>query len=266
MKPQPSSHEQEHLAVQELLSWHAAGTLAPDERARVARHLETCAACRGDLAFERSLIAAEPAPPPGLDADAALARLLPRLQPGLPPRLEEEAGARHAMPGATAIPSAGPAQAAPRSEPGAVAADRARAAPRRSATLLERLRTACEAFTGGGWRNWALAGQFAVIAGLAALLLPGGPETQAPAYRALGSATDGGVETADVAVMFRPDARFDQVQPLLQASGARIVDGPTVTGAYLLNVDPAQAPRLLAALRAHPAVQLAEPLGAKARP
>jgi hypothetical protein len=43
---------------------------------------------------------------------------------------------------------------------------------------------------------------------------------------------------------------------LLQAQGARVVAGPTETGAWLLRVDA----RGLAALRAAPIVQLAEPL------
>lgn len=201
--------------MQELLPWHVAGTLPAAEQARVAQHLESCAACRADVARERRLMAAEPPLPAGLDAEAALARLMPQLN--------------------------GAAQEAP---------------PRRDV----RRRIAGWLDT-GGWRNWALAAQFAIIAGLGVSLWQAGGMGRAPAYRALGS----GVAAApEVVVMFRPDARFDHVQQVLQASGARIVDGPTVTGAYLVSVEMAHQPQLLAALRADPAVRLAEPLGAGA--
>jgi hypothetical protein len=52
----------------------------------------------------------------------------------------------------------------------------------------------------------------------------------------------------------------------LQGSGARIVDGPTVTGAYLLTVPPAQAAPALQRLRAAPAVEMAESLAAAGAP
>jgi hypothetical protein len=250
MKPQPSPHEQEHLAVQELLPWHVAGTLSAGEQAMVAQHLASCAACRADVALERHVLAAErePAPPlpAGLDPEAALARLMPRL--------DEVPGAAHAAPAAPAVAATNAAHAAP-----------ARGAPATAsgaASLLRLLQRAAGAFNGGGWRNWALAAQLAVIVGLGALLAPPGDGPD-PAYRALGSGT---AATPDMVVMFQPDARLDHVQLLLQASGARIVDGPTVTGAYLIDVDAARMPQLLAALRADPGVRLAEPLGAGVRP
>nr|WP_155442154.1 zf-HC2 domain-containing protein [Pseudoduganella ginsengisoli] len=199
----------EHLAVQELLPWHVAGTLPATEQARVAQHLDSCAACRADVARERRLMSAEPPLPAGLDAEAALARLMPQLN------------------GAAQPPRHG---------------------------VLHRI---AAYFDAGGWRNWALAAQFAIIAGLGVTLWQAIGSNE-PSYRALGS---GKAAAPDVVVMFQPDARFDQVQRVLQASGARIVDGPTVAGAYLIGVDAAHQPQLLAALRADPAVRLAEPLG-----
>lgn len=225
MKPQPTPIEQEHLAVQQVLPWHVAGTLSAGEQAMVARHLETCAACRADVALEQRLMLSEPALPDGLDAEAALARLMPRL----------DAVAQEAGPAARSV------------------------APR--GVLRHIADTLSGVLGGGGWRNWALAGQFAVILGLGVLLLPGGAPD--PAYRALGSGT---AAAPDVVVMFQPDVRLDHVQRVLQASGARIVDGPTVTGAYLIDVAPERAQQLLAALRADPAVRLAEPMGAGAAP
>jgi anti-sigma factor RsiW len=106
----------------------------------------------------------------------------------------------------------------------------------------------------GGWQGWALAGQFAAICVLAVLALP---RTEAPAYQALGS---GQAVAPDVLVVFKPEARVQDVQRILQAEGAHIVGGPTVTGAYMLDVEAPRQARLLAALRADPSVELAESL------
>jgi len=104
----------------------------------------------------------------------------------------------------------------------------------------------------GGWQFAALAAQFAVIAFLA------WPRAEAPAaYQALGNGLAG---TPDLLVVFKPQATVQDVQRLLQSGGAHIVGGPTVTGAYMLDVEPARQAALLAALRADPAVDLAESL------
>lgn len=134
----------------------------------------------------------------------------------------------------------------------------ARLEPRPSApSPLARLRAS---FALGGWRNWALAAQCAVIAGLAFAWMQPPPDS---AYRALGS---GDAATPELVVVFQPGAQLAEVQRLLLDTGGRIVDGPTVTGAYLVDVDEARVGRALTALRADPAVRLAEPLGAGTRP
>jgi hypothetical protein len=112
----------------------------------------------------------------------------------------------------------------------------------------------------GGWKGWAIAAQAVVIVVLAANLPPAGTP---PPYQALGSEP---AIVPDLLVVFRPDASVGQVQRLLRDSGARMVGGPTATGAWLLDVDPAHRPALLAALRGNPAVELAEPLAAESRP
>lgn len=256
MKPQSLPDEAEHLAVQQILPWHVAGTLSATEQAMVVRHLETCAACRADAALQRKVRLAEPGLPDGLDAEAALARLMPRLDPVVR-QADSPAGASRAEKVEGGV-------AGPRSVPDSGAGGGRRPGPA-EAPLRGWLRRLMETFDGGGWRNWALAAQLVVIAGLSVLLWPAGGGTDAanPAYRALGS---GSAAAPDVVVMFQPDARADHVQRVLQACGARIVDGPTVTGAYLVDVEAARMPQLLAALRADPAVRLAEPLGAGAAP
>jgi anti-sigma factor RsiW len=168
-------------------------------------------------------------------ADLALDQRLRAAEPAPPAGLDPERALGRMMARVDALPAQTPAPAP-----------------------LSRLRAA---FAGGGWRNWALAAQFAVIAGLAiAWMQPPPPDS---AYRALGS---GDAAAPELIVVFKPDARLSEVQHLLRSTGGRIVDGPTVTGAYLLDVEEQQAGSLLAALRADPSVQLAEPLNPGARP
>jgi hypothetical protein len=59
-------------------------------------------------------------------------------------------------------------------------------------------------------------------------------------------------------VMVDPAMREAQWRGLLQASGARIVDGPNAAGAYVLAVPPARTARACDALRAAPGVLLVE--------
>ncbi len=112
------------------------------------------------------------------------------------------------------------------------------------------------------WPPWtwsALAAQFVVIAGLAALLAER-PATP-PAYRLLGNADTAG---ANLVVVFKPDTTERELRRLLRASQARVVDGPTVTDAYLLAVPDPQRARVR--LRAESAVVLAEALAAGESP
>jgi anti-sigma factor RsiW len=115
-----------------------------------------------------------------------------------------------------------------------------------------------------GWLRAAVALQCCVIAVLVALLARPSADAgvQAGAYRALGAgqATHGGLVVA-----FKPDTPEQELRRIVLASGARVVGGPTVTGAWLL--EGGEAPAAIAArLRAQPAVILAEPLGDKDRP
>lgn len=71
----------DHVRAQCLLPWLLTGTLDEAELALVRRHLDSCAACRDDLARERRLRALGQDLPSlsALSADAAFARLAPRL-------------------------------------------------------------------------------------------------------------------------------------------------------------------------------------------
>jgi anti-sigma factor RsiW len=102
------------------------------------------------------------------------------------------------------------------------------------------------------WMPWALGAQGCAVALLLGLWLQARQEVPYEALSAAGSTP----VVADALVMFKPGTSELAVRKLLLAQGASIVAGPTETGAWLLRVEP----RGLAALRAAPIVQLAEPL------
>jgi hypothetical protein len=93
------------------------------------------------------------------------------------------------------------------------------------------------------------------------MLVRPGPDTGA--YRALGAAAPA---AGNLVVVFKPDTTEAEMRRILQARGARLSDGPTVTGAYVLALPAPLAPAALTSLRAEPAVTLAEPLGAHKPP
>jgi len=77
-------------------------------------------------------------------------------------------------------------------------------------------------------------------------------------YHALGAAP--AANPGNVIVVFRPDIRESEMRRLLEASGARLVDGPTAANAYVLHVADAERANALTSLRGDAAVVLAEPL------
>ena len=202
----PATHE----AAQLLLPWLLAGTLDGAELAIVQHHLQGCAQCQADLAWQRKLRAAAPAPDAAFDADRALAQLLPRLGP-------------------------------------------------QSSRLgvLDRWRKAAAA--NSAWLKWTATVQLAAI-GVLSVLLAGHDGAD---YRAMGAAPRA---DANAVVMFRPDTSEREMRRIQQASGARVVDGPTVTDAYVLALPASQASAALARMRAERAVTLAQPLAAGGRP
>ena len=111
------------------------------------------------------------------------------------------------------------------------------------------------------WVFSALAAQFAAIALLAILFVL--PRSSVDPYRALGAPA---AAAANAVVMFKADATEQQIRAALRNSGARIVDGPTASNAYLLSVPSQGHAAAIARLRAQPAVSLAESLDARPAP
>lgn len=79
-----------------------------------------------------------------------------------------------------------------------------------------------------------------------------------PSYHALGSAPV--PASANLVVVFKPQASMQNVASALKATGASIVEGPTESDAYLLHVPPEKRQIEVARLQSNVAVQLAQPI------
>jgi anti-sigma factor RsiW len=110
------------------------------------------------------------------------------------------------------------------------------------------------------WIGWGVAATFAVVAGVSWLPQVSAQRAPAAEYAALGQAPAG--ESGNVVVVFHPDTTERQLRAVLKAGDARIVDGPTAAGGYVLRVPVARKDAALAALRAEDRVVLAEPIEA----
>jgi anti-sigma factor RsiW len=114
--------------------------------------------------------------------------------------------------------------------------------------------------------GWALGGPLAAAAAVAfaVAVVPSAPSPTGQTYRALGSAPT--VAPGNALVMFRPDARDGDLRAALTKAGARIVDGPTASGAYVVRIAPASRVQALDGLRATPQIVLAEPIDPGSQP
>ena len=117
-------------------------------------------------------------------------------------------------------------------------------------------------WAGIGWPGAlaAFAGAQMVLLAFAVLLFR---PTPAADYRTLG-ASAARVE-GNILILFRPETPEEQLRFTLARAGARLVDGPTAAGAYVLNVDPARRDAALTDLRAQPSVMLVQPIDGAAR-
>jgi hypothetical protein len=250
-----------HVAVQQLLPWYLTDRLAPAERAQVDAHVAHCPECRAELEAERRWQAGpahallRPDTAAQVDVEAGWARIRALLGDGAPSQ-DDAASA------ADAADAAGTPRRPARA---------ARAAGMRPAGARRR--------GDGGWswvggrpptRAWVLPG---LLSAALAVALVAGLRTPAPApqagavvaaaagaageYRALAAPSE---DDATAVVRFRPEATEAQIRRSLNDSGARLVDGPTVTDAYVVRLPRERYAAALEALRRAPAVALVEAL------
>jgi hypothetical protein len=117
------------------------------------------------------------------------------------------------------------------------------------------------------WVGLAAAAQIGLLVAGAALFqgpLLTKPAPAAGSYHALGAAPD--PAAINVMVMFRPDTPEHGLREALRDADARIVDGPTAAGAYLLHVPASDRAARLVKLRRRPEVQMAEPVDSAGAP
>ena len=218
----------EHAETQRLLPWFVTGTLAGDDLIRVQDHLDECVRCQHDAdelrEWAATLSRKANAPDQLMQADA-LARGLARLRPRLHAQVHER--------------------------------------PRLRTTLTADWQRAPT------WLRWTAVAQAAVLVlaagGLVSSWVTGGQRDDRQPGAAYRTLSDAPVPARDssihrLVVVFDPHAETSRVQALLQANQARIVDGPSETGAYVLAVPAARAASARATLRAAPEVRLAESL------
>jgi hypothetical protein len=112
--------------------------------------------------------------------------------------------------------------------------------------------------------GWALAGQLAVAASVAVAFVTLSPAEPRAEYRLLASPDQTG--SGNVIVLFSPETTEADLRRELTAVEARIVDGPTASGAYILRVTARDQAKAIAQLRAAGEVVLAEPLSTGSTP
>jgi len=118
-----------------------------------------------------------------------------------------------------------------------------------------------------GWaatQPWARMLMAAQLAGLAVLgtMLASETRDEAP-YRTLGAYTRAASTGDEIAVMFDPAITEGEMRRLLDSAGARIIDGPTATAAFVLEVPAGRSDAAVQKLRSDRKVLFAEPLGAR---
>lgn len=114
--------------------------------------------------------------------------------------------------------------------------------------------------------GWALGGPLAAAAAVAfaVAVIPRAPLSAGETYRALGSAPI--AAPGNALVMFRPDTRDSDLRAALTRAGARIVDGPTASGAYVVRIAFDRRGQAIDGLRASPQIVLAEPIDPGSQP
>lgn len=208
-----------------LLPWHVAGTLEASDQALVERHLAHCERCCAALALERKFVIGYRVSSDGDTVDSGWQALISQL---------DVTGSRTE----TTIPVLPPRSAR---------RDRRRwAMPLRVPSKPSTLR-------------WVIGCQFAALLALGSIIAL--PHEREGAYRALGDASVDRAREGNTLAMFRPDLSEALLRRALTRSGARVVDGPTAAGAYVLNVPGGAIGSQLVTLRAQAGVTMAEPIG-----
>jgi anti-sigma factor RsiW len=109
------------------------------------------------------------------------------------------------------------------------------------------------------WMRVLMAAQLAGVAILGTLLA--GDAGDNATFRTLGSPGRFAPSGEAIAVMFDPAITEAELRAVVGGIGGRLVDGPTTTNAYVLEVPAGRSSDAVEKLRAESKVRLAEPLG-----
>jgi hypothetical protein len=118
----------------------------------------------------------------------------------------------------------------------------------------------------GAWEILRRPAVATLIAAQIALFVVGGGvllSLDRPQFHALGDAS--APASANVIIIFRPDASQQDVLQTLRESGASLVGGPTAADAYLVHVEPGRRLAALAQLRANADIRMVQPIDGEAR-
>ncbi len=218
-------HGDPHRDVLTLLPWYAKGLLDDKDRAAVDIHLRTCPACQAELTEETRLqsVLTLASIPSEIPADVDLGwQVMQRRVSMQPDRQRDNAGTR-AM-----------------TWPGTWAGIRR------------------QWQSGAPWLRWTVAAQFALLALFGGLALK---PHQPPAHYQTMSAKTAPV-TANIIVMFRPEASEQDLRRILKSCDARVIDGPTAADAYMLRVPANRRTAIVAKLKQQSEITLAQPVDA----
>lgn len=108
------------------------------------------------------------------------------------------------------------------------------------------------------WTSWAAAAVAIGIVTTGVTLHQSKPVAD-PAYQVL-SDKSAKASAGNAVVIFRPDMKESVLRQALLDADARLVDGPTATGGYILRITPTKRDAALAKLRARKDVEMAQPI------
>lgn len=229
-------HGDPHERVIQLLPWFVTGRLDAGEQAEVEAHLGVCESCRAEERMERRLEAEVSAMP--LAAELGWTRMRERLNAGSPPARERDLGARVVS------------------------------AWRRAGGRRGRARKPATPRTRRIWLGVAVAVQAALMLLMLGVVWPqvgqriqpgtGVGGTATGAYHALGASPT--ATPGNALIIFQPDTPERNLRAALMTTGARVVDGPTAAGAYVLHVPAERRAEVLATLSGRPDVVMVQPI------
>lgn len=124
-------------------------------------------------------------------------------------------------------------------------------------SLMARLRAVLSPSNDTSAMRWVMATQMAIIVGLVVHMAL--PAQDNNSYHVMGS---GERSSGNIVVVFKPETTVKDIQRIMSLNDARIIDGPTVTNAYLLNVPDDRLTQSVDELRSEAVIELVESLQA----